>query len=259
MKANRLFMPGLLVLLASAGPATAQTPDPAAPGRRNVSYPAADSTPLSGYLALPPGSGPFPGVVMIHEWWGLNEDTALLADALAREGFAVLAADAFRGKVAREPAEAAKLSSGTPADRIASDLDAARAYLSRHPAVKADRIASLGFCFGGTQSMRMGARNPGLAAVVIFYGGGPFQSAAELGAMDKAGPVLGIYGAKDAGIPVEKVRAFQSALEERRIRNVISVYPDVGHAFVKSGTYNQGGSPEKAWRQAVDFLKDNLR
>jgi carboxymethylenebutenolidase len=196
---------------------------------------------------------------MVHEWWGLNEDTTILADALAKEGFAVLAADTFRGQVAREPAEARKQTTETPAVQIASDLDAAQGFLARHSSVRRDKIASLGFCFGGSQSMRMGARNPGLAAVVIFYGGGPFQNAADLGNMDKAGPVLGIYGEKDAGIPVEQVRQFEAALKERNIRSTITVYPEVGHAFVKSTTYNKGGAAEQAWKQAVDFLTANLR
>mgnify|MGYP000179827774 CR=1 FL=1 len=245
----------LVYAQAPGGPA----PDPMAPGRRNVSFPAADGTTLSGYLAVPEGSGPFPGVVMIHEWWGLNEDTTILADALSKEGFVVLAADAFRGRVAREAAEARKQTTETPPAQIAADLDAAFRFLAAHPKVRKDKIASLGFCFGGTQSMRMGARNPGLAAVVIFYGGGPFQTAADLGNMDKAGPVLGIYGEKDQGIPVEQVRKFESALKERGIRHTITIYPDVGHAFVKSTTYNKGGAPEQAWKQAVAFLKENLR
>lgn len=236
----------------------ASAQDASDPGKTNVSFPAADGAVLGGYLALPQGSGPFPGVVLIHEWWGLNRDTTILADALAKEGFAVLAADAFRGKVAREPSEARKQTSETPADRIASDLDAAAAYLASKPEVRKDRIASWGFCFGGTQSMRMGARNPGLAAVVIFYGGGPFQKPEDLGKMDTAGPVLGIYGAEDKGIPVEQVANFEKAMNARGIRNTVTVYPGVGHAFVKSTTYDKGGAPEQAWKQAVGFLKENL-
>jgi len=233
--------------------------DASDPGKTNVTFASPDGTVLGGYLALPRGSGPFPGVVLIHEWWGLNRDTTLLADALAKEGFAVLAADAFRGKVAREPAEARKQTTETPAAQIASDLDAAAAYLASRPEVRKDRIASWGFCFGGTQSMRMGARNPGLAAVVIFYGGGPFQKPEDLGKMDTAGPVLGIYGAEDKGIPVEQVANFEKAMNARGIKNTVTVYPGVGHAFVKSSTYDKGGAPEQAWKQAVGFLKENLR
>jgi len=190
---------------------------------------------------------------------GLFAQAAADPMAPGRTNVSFPAADAFRGKVAREAADARRQTTETPAAQIASDLDAAHGFLARHPSVRRDKISSLGFCFGGTQSMRMGARNPGLAAVVIFYGGGPFQNAADLGRMDTAGPVLGIYGETDAGIPVEQVRKFEAALNERNIRNTVTVYPGVGHAFVKSGTYNRGGAPEQAWKQAVDFLKASLR
>jgi carboxymethylenebutenolidase len=243
-------------MLAAAGAVFAQ--DALDPGKRNVSYPGPSGVTLRGYLAAPQGSGRYPAVVMIHEWWGLNHDTTLLADALAREGFVVLAADAFRGSVARTPADARKQVTETPREQIAADLDAALDFLSAHPRVDGDRVASLGFCFGGTQSMYMGTRNPELAAVVIFYGGGPIQEASQLGTMKDAGPVLGIYGKEDGGIPVEQVRKFEDAMESQGVENTITIYPRVGHAFVKSNTYQSGGAPQQAWKQTVNFLKTTL-
>jgi len=245
-----------LLMLVSAGLAFAK--DARDPGETNVSFSGPGGASLSGYLAVPQGEGPFPAVVMIHEWWGLNHDTTLLADALAAEGFVVLAADAFRGSVADTVAGARKQVTETPRERIAADLDAALDFLRSHSSVDPQRVASLGFCFGGTQSMYMGTRNPELAAVVIFYGGGPIQSADQLGSMPEAGPVLGIYGQEDGGIPVEQVRNFENALNERGVRNTITVYPGVGHAFVKSDTYAGGGAPARAWNQMVDFLQENL-
>ena len=246
----------MILLIASAGMVFGQSPrDPA---ERNVSYPGPGGVTLRGYLAAPSGSGPFPAVLMVHEWWGLNRDTAMLAEALAAEGYVVLAADAFRGSVAQDSAGARKQVTETPREQIAGDLDAALEFLMSHSRVDADRVASLGFCFGGTQSMYMGTRNPELSAVVIFYGGGPIQSADQLGNMRRAGPVLGIYGAEDRGIPVEEVRAFERALEQRNVENTITVYDGVGHAFVKSDTYNSGGAPERAWNQMLRFLEENL-
>lgn len=233
--------------------------DPKDPAERNVSFRGPDGTTLSGYLATPTGDGPFPAVLMIHEWWGLNHDTALLADALSEEGFVVLAADAFRGSVAKTAQEARAQIQQTPREQIAADLDAALDYLRSHSKVRAERVASLGFCFGGTQSMYMGTRNPELASVVIFYGGGPITSADLLGQMRSAGPVLGIYGAEDRSIPVEQVESFKSALAEKNVEHTIDVYPGVGHAFVKSDTYNDGGAAEKAWMQMVDFLERNIK
>jgi carboxymethylenebutenolidase len=228
------------------------------PGERNVSYSDPEGITLRGYLAKPSGNGPFPAVLMIHEWWGLNKDTTLLAEALADEGFVVLAADAFRGSVASTPGNARKQVTETPREQIAADLDAALDFLRSHPRVAPGRVASLGFCFGGTQSMYMGTRNPELAAVVIFYGGGPIQRAADLGSMRQAGPVLGIYGEEDGNIPVSQVRNFEDALESRKVEHTVTLYPGVGHAFVKSNTYNSGGAPEEAWNQMVMFLKENL-
>jgi carboxymethylenebutenolidase len=248
----------VLVLLALGSAGLAFAKNPLEPGKTNVSYPGPNGVTLRGYLATPTGSGRFPAVVMVHEWWGLNHDTTILADALAKEGFVVLAADAFRGSVAQTPADARKQVTETPREQIAADLDAALGFLRSHPRVQADSVASLGFCFGGTQSMYMGTRNPELAAVVIFYGGGPIQETAQLGSMKEAGPVLGIYGKEDGGIPVEQVRKFEDAMEARGVENTITIYPRVGHAFVKSNTYQSGGAPEQAWKQMVNFLKDIL-
>ena len=247
----------ILAAFSAAGPIFAQ--DPRAPGETNVTYPGPGGVSLQGYLATPRGSGPFPGVVMIHEWWGLNHEITLLADALAEEGFVVLAPDAFRGSVAQTRAEAQKQVTVTPREQIGADLDAALDYLRSHSQVDSDRVASMGFCFGGTQSMYMGTRNPELAAVVIFYGSGPIQSADQLGSMRQAGPVLGIYGKEDSNIPVEQVRKFEAAMDSRNVENTITIYPGVGHAFVNSGNYQSGGAPEQAWKQMVNFLKDTLK
>ena len=248
----------ILVMISVTIGGTVFAQDPKAPAERNVNYPGPNGETLSGYLAVPSGSGPYPGVVMVHEWWGLNHDTTVLADALAEEGYVVLAADAFRGNVAQVPADAMKQVRGTPQEQIASDLDAALDFRRSHSKVDKDRVASLGFCFGGTQSMYMGTRNPELASVVIFYGGGPIQSADELGNMRQAGPVLGIYGQEDGNIPVTEVRNFEDALNSRNVENTITVYDGVGHAFVKSDTYKSGTARE-AWDQMVDFLNRNVK
>ena len=119
----RLALTGLLAFLMLAATGAVFAQDARDPGERNVSYPGPNGITLSGYLATPRNSGPAPAVVMIHEWWGLNHDTTVLADALAREGFVVLAADAFRGSVAQSPADARKQVTETPRERIAADLE----------------------------------------------------------------------------------------------------------------------------------------
>ena len=260
MKPYRRLLPfGLLLIFALGGIGTAAAEDLLEPGQSNVSFAGPGGVTLRGYLAAPAGSGRLPAVVMIHEWWGLNRDVTRLADALSREGFVVLAADAFRGSVAKTADQARKQVMETPREQIASDLDAALDYMRAHPRVDPNRVASLGFCFGGTQSMFMGTRNPELAAVVIFYGGGPIQEAAQLGSMREAGPVLGIYGENDGGIPVQQVRNFEDALRARNVEHTITVYPGVGHAFVKSNTYQDGGTAQRAWTQMLGFLNRTLK
>jgi len=249
---------GLALLVALAAPPAFTQDDMMAAAERNVSFEGPDGTTLEGYLATPSGNGPFPGVIMVHEWWGLNRDIARLADALASEGYVVLAPDAFRGSVAQDTQGAMQQMSTTPQEQMAADMDAALDFLRSHELVDADRVASMGFCFGGTQSMYMGTRNPELAAVVTFYGSGPITDPGQLGAMDEAAPVLGVFGAEDRNISVSEVRGFERALDSRGIENTVTVYDGVGHAFVGSENYDQGGTPTEAWNQLLGFLEENL-
>jgi carboxymethylenebutenolidase len=228
------------------------------PPATNVSYAAADGTEINGYLALPEGDGPHPGVLMIHEWWGLNEDITIMADALAAEGFVVLAADAYRGELGTSVAEALSLTRNTPVEQIRSDLDAAIAFLRGRPEVDPDRVGTMGFCFGGRESMHLGIRSEGLAAVVTLYGSGLVTDPAELGNMAENGPVLGIFGADDNSIPLREVEAFGEALDEIGAEHTITVYPEMGHAFVKSTTYQSDGAPGEAWNELVEFFRANL-
>ena len=109
----------------------------------NVTFSAADgSKTLFGYLASPQGAGPFPAVLMIHEWWGLTEEILRKADHLAREGFVVLAVDAYRGRSASTVPRAIALVSSTPKERIAADIDAGWSYLLSLPSVVARRSSS---------------------------------------------------------------------------------------------------------------------
>lgn len=257
MKRVYTLLTVLITLFALPSTATAQS-DASGPGETNVEYRAADGTTLRGYLAQPDGPGPHPAVLMIHEWWGLNRDTQLLADALAAEGYLVLAPDAFRGSLARTSQEAIAQLRATPQEQIAGDLDAALAFLMDYGTVDSDRVASMGFCFGGTQSMYLGTRAEGLAAVVTFYGSGPIRSVAELGNIPANAPLLGIFGEDDRSIPPTEVRAFERALTTAGAAHEITVYPGVGHAFVKSSTYNRGGAPEQAWNQLIAFLDREL-
>lgn len=226
--------------------------------RTNVTYTARDGTRISAYLAQPEGEGPHPAVLMIHEWWGLNEDITILADALAEEGFVVLAADAYRGNLGTSVAQALSLTRNTPFEQIRSDLDSALDFLAARDNVDANRIGSTGFCFGGRESMYLGIRSDRLASVVTLYGSGLVTDPDELGFLGSGRPVLGIFGEKDRSIPLREVEEFENALEMAGAESTITVYPEMGHAFVKSSTYNGPGAPGEAWDQMVAFFRDTL-
>lgn len=236
-------------------PAAAQAKRPVA---HNAFFAAADGTQLKAYFAEPKGAGRHPGLVMVHEWWGLSADIAAMADRLAAEGFAVLAVDAYRGKLAQTPQEAGALRSGTPPSQLASDLDAAYRWLASRPGVDPARLGALGFCFGGAQAMLLGSRQSGITAVATLYGTGLFQSEAELGELGRRGAVLGVFGDKDASIPPAQRQAFKEALAARGARYAESVYTGVGHAFVKDENVDAPGQARQAWAQVVAFFKAEL-
>jgi carboxymethylenebutenolidase len=225
----------------------------------NVTYAGPDGATLHGYVARPAGAGPHPAVLMIHEFYGLNRDIIKKADLLASQGYVVLAADSYRGQTTALIPRAIFLVVSTPQDRIASDLDAAFRYLAGVAGVDKTRVGAVGFCFGGTQVMKMGTRNGDLAAAVIFYGSGPITDPGELGLMGRRGPVLGIYGEQDQGIPVAEVRGFELALRARGITHQITVYPGVGHAFVTSTSLAQPGAAQQAWGEMLAFLAKSLK
>jgi carboxymethylenebutenolidase len=206
------------------------------------------------YLAKPEGAGPHPGVLLIHEFFGLNADIVAKADILAREGYTVLAVDAYGGKTTKQLLRAILFVTTTPQERISRNVDAGYAYLAGLEGVDPGRIGAAGFCFGGTQVMQLGTRNPDLAAAAIFYGSGPIQDPAELGVMGQNGPVLGIFGEQDQSIPVDQVKGFKLAMDARGIENQVTIYPGVGHAFVHADNITAPGAAQDAWRELLDFL-----
>src|ERR1700757_3274332 len=134
-----------------------------------VSYKSGDE-PVNGILYTPAGKGPFPGIIVIHEWWGLNDWVKEQASKLADQGYVTLAIDLYRGKVATTPNEAHEFMGGVPQDRAARDLQAAFAYLQSQPNVKKDRIGAIGWCMGGGYALHLALDQPKLAADIVNYG-----------------------------------------------------------------------------------------
>jgi carboxymethylenebutenolidase len=201
-----------------------------------------------------------PGVIMIHEWWGVNDNIKEMADELASKGYVVLAADLYNGEVATDPNRARELSSSVrenPQQAI-TNLQSAVQYLASLPNVNGSRIASLGWCFGGGQSLQLALNSEQhpLAATVIYYGN-LVNDTNELSKIKW--PVLGIFGDQDNSIPVDSVRAFGRGLNETGVTNEIYIYPGVGHAFANpSGDNYAPQETTDAWQKTLTFLDKYL-
>ena len=195
-----------------------------------VSYPSGSET-VSGYVAVPEGSGKKPAIVVIHEWWGLNDFARTKADGFARQGYVALAVDLYRGKVAENADVAHQLMRGLPEDRAVRDLKAAVAYLRARPDVDGSRIASIGWCMGGGYSLAAALAEPGLAGTVIYYGHLVTDPKTIAGLKV---PLLGNFAGKDEGITPADVHAFEEAAKKAGASVDFKIYPEAGHAFASA-------------------------
>ena len=204
----------------------------------------------------------FPAVVMIHEWWGLNENIKNMAESLAKEGYVVLAVDLYNGQVANTTESAQNLVSKVrenPSESI-NNLQHAVRYLASLENVNSSKIASLGWCFGGGQSLQLALNTePGypLAATIIYYG----NLVSDQESLSKIKwPVLGIFGDRDKSIPVDSVKQFEDALNTNGITNEIYIYKGVGHAFANpSGDNYAPQETQDAWQKTVSFLEKYVK
>lgn len=220
---SKLLFPALLIfgaLIPAGVQAKAQAP-------QDVAYPSGAET-VHGLLYLPPSGGVHPALVVIHEWWGLNDWIKQQAASFAQQGYVTLAVDLYRGQVATDPETAHELSRGLPPDRAVRDLTSAVAFLSRRKDVDAKRIGAIGWCMGGGYAAQLAVADPNLRAVVINYGSLPTDRAA-LGKIHAA--VLGNFGGLDRGITPDDVHAFEAAMQSLGKSVDVKIYPDAGHAF----------------------------
>jgi len=225
-----------------------------------------------GFLALPDGGGPHPGVVLIPDVRGLYDHFRELAARLAREGFAVLAVDLYRRGGPPEITSAAvamEWIAGLDDRQVLGDLQAATDFLSAHPAVAGRRVGITGFCMGGQYAILAACSCTGLAACAPFYGmlayapgldparkpRSPLDSAPDLGC-----PLLGFYGAEDMLIPLDQVEAFRRRVAASGQPAELRVYEGAGHAFMNDAQPERH-HPEAAadaWPRLVAFLHEHL-
>ena len=221
----------------------------------------------TGYLVCPNQnqSGEkvkLPAVVMIHENKGLNDYIKESANLLAKNGYVVLAVDLFNGEVVTNNQERSGELTGAIRENpgiAIENMKAAVNYLRSLDNVDPSKIASLGWCFGGQQSLQLAinSKDDPLAATVIYYGRLTNDSQAI---SNITSPVLGIFGGKDQSISVDSVMQFQKALNDTGITNEIYVYPNVGHAFANPSNDNYAPTETAdAWKKTLDFLSRNLQ
>ena len=237
---------------------------PATEGRTSVSieesdviYARVEDSAVEGFLARPAGGENLPGIVVIQEWWGLNDNIRAMARKLAGEGYAALAVDLYGGQVGATRDEARSLMSAAMANPAAAEenLRQAIAYLRGEQA--APRVGSIGWCFGGYWSLQtalLGQRD--VQAAVIYYGR-PESDKEKLARLEA--PILGHYGSLDQGIPLDSVQQLEKDLEAVGKEAALHVYEGADHAFANpsGGRYNAAAA-EKAWERTLAFFSSHL-
>lgn len=215
---------------------------------------AAEPAKSQSYLAVPSDkTEPVPGVILIHEWWGLNDQTRKLADQFAALGYAAFAVDLYEGESTADPAVAHELMRGMPEDRAVNTLKNAVTFLKNSPGVDKNKIAVVGWCMGGGYALQLGLEEPSLSGVIMFYGR---LVTDEKKLETLTPPLLGFFGGQDRGISKDSVQAFQRTLEKFNKKPEIYIYDDAGHAFAnpENPGYNAKAAAD-SWEKTQNFLK----
>jgi carboxymethylenebutenolidase len=243
----------------TATPAARTAPSTAVTGE-NVVYGEVGGKKLHGFLARPQGaSGPLPAIIVIHEWWGLNDNIRDMARRLAGEGYAALAVDLYGGAKADNPDQAMQLMQAAMKDKPAGEANVRAAYHYLTADQHATRVGVIGWCFGGGWSFSTALLLPDkLAATVIYYGPGLPTDKSRLAPLKM--PILGFFGGQDQSIPVASVRQFEAALKELGKPVEIHIYENAKHAFANAsgGNYNAEAATD-SWQRTVAFLAKNLK
>ena len=210
----------------------------------------------SGYLATP-ASGSGPGIVVIQEWWGLNDQIRAIADRFADKGYVTLAPDLWRGKVVTEPDEAGKLFMALNVEQAAKDLRGAAQYLAQQQTVGGRLVGAIGFCMGGQLALYAGTVAPEIAAVVDCYGVHPNV---QPDFNRSKAPVLGIFGGNDEFVPPDAIQALDQQLADAGIEHEFHTYPDADHAFLNEhNPHYDEGTAQDAWGKIDAFLDRHLK
>ena len=212
-----------------------------------------------GYLAYKKdGDTKQPAVLLIHEWWGLNNNMKDIAASLAEAGYVTFAVDLYDGKLATTREEAAAYSTAVrnaPTQAL-QNLDAAVRHLKTLPYVDGEKLGAIGYCFGGTWSYEMARQTKDLKASVVYYG--RFDS--TLPFQNSKTALLGHFGEKDTSIPLTEVEKLTSMAQKVNSENTVYTYKDAAHAFANKGGANyREAEANLAWERTLAFLKGKLQ
>jgi carboxymethylenebutenolidase len=211
---------------------------------------------VKGYYARPDDNQKHPAMILIHEWWGLNDNIRENARKFAKLGYVALAVDLYEGESTTTPAEARKMATHVRqnVDEAFKNLKRAVSYLKSQPYVDSSRLASIGWCFGGGWSYQIAKNNLGVKTSIIYYG--RFNPKDDLSKMRAT--ILGHFGENDRAIKVDNVREFQAKLKTLSGDHEIYIYENAGHAFANEGSRYVKEAAELAWSRTVTFLKKTL-
>ena len=198
-----------------------------------------------------------PAVIVVHEWWGLNDNIRTMARRLAGEGYQVLAVDLYGGEVATSADQARELVTAARQDEAGTirHLTAAHDYLAQ--AQDAPRVGVMGWCFGGGVALQAALALPEQLGATVIYYGQLVTDPDRLAVLDM--PILGLFGAEDTGIPADSARAFEAALDDLGKDADIHIYDGAGHAFANpTGDRFQEAAARDAWDRTTAFLREHL-
>lgn len=225
---------------------------------RTVEFPVEGGGTASAYEARPAGAGSYPGILVVQEWWGLNEHIKDIARRLAGEGFVTLAPDLYRGKVTADPTQAASWMAALDREEAVRILLGALRFLQEKEPIYAEHIGVIGFCMGGSYALLLACRTPAIKVAIPFYGDhpDPIDQVKNIRC-----PVLFIAGGKDPWINTAKVEKLKKAFEQYGVNGEVRVYPDASHAFfndTRPDVYHAAAAQD-AWTRALGLLSRALK
>ena len=225
-----------------------------------VTYGTVEGKEIKGYLASPVNSDrPLPGIIVIHEWWGLNDNIKAMTRKMAAEGYTALAVDMYGGESAETPEKAMELVTDAlnNSDRLKDNLALAYQYLEAEK--DAPKIASIGWCFGGSLSLQTALLFPETLDAAVIYYGGNLETAPEV-LKPLQMPILGIFGELDQRPSPQTVKAFEMALNSLDKEVEVYIYPNADHAFANpSGERYNPEAAADAWEKTREFFSEHLR